>query len=121
MHDIVAAYLLRHTKQLSIWLTFDNRSRLAVFLQVLRHQHGLSEPDTQRLYRALHIYSLGFQQVVADITARAHNRQQLLPSIWKAFSQLWEEALQVCFARLSLISGSLCSWTSAMIEASANA
>lgn len=52
----------------------------------------------RRLYRVLHIYSLGFHQVVADITSKAAAQQQLLPAVWKAFLQLWEEALQVrCF------------------------
>ena len=90
-------FAVKHTQGVTklYWLSHDSRSRIAVSLQVLRHQHQLSEPDMQRLYRVLHIYSLGFQQVVADITARAQNRQQLLPAIWTAFSQLWEEALQV--------------------------
>ena len=64
-------------------------------LQVLKQQHHLSEEAVQRLYRALHIYSLGFHQVVADITLHATDRHQLLMLIWKAFLQLWEEALQV--------------------------
>lgn len=62
---------------------------------MLRQQHHLCEDDTKRLYRVLHIYSFGFQQVVSDITSKAAARQQLLAAVWKSFLQLWEEALQV--------------------------
>ncbi len=43
----------------------------------------------------MHIYSLGFHQVVQDITLHAMERRDLLCSVWKAFSHLWEDALQV--------------------------
>ena len=77
---------------------------LALLLQVLRQKHQLSEPDMQRLYRVLHIYSLGFHQIVADITSKATAQQQLLPAIWKAFLQLWEEALEVrSFRRATIV------------------
>jgi hypothetical protein len=55
----------------------------------------LPEAEVQRLYRVVHIYSLGFHQVIQDITLHAMERRQLLCSVWKAFSQLWEDALQV--------------------------
>ena len=67
----------------------------ALLPQVLRQQHHLSVPDVNRLYRVLHIYSLGFHQVMSEITSKAEDRQQLLSGVWKAFLQLWEEALQV--------------------------
>jgi len=55
----------------------------------------LPEAEVQRLYRVVHIYSLGFHQVIQEITLHAMERRQLLCSVWKAFSQLWEDALQV--------------------------
>ncbi|DBB02647.1 TPA: hypothetical protein ACH3X3_011615 [Trebouxia sp. C0006] len=66
--------------------------------QTLRGKHRLPEAEVQRLYRVVHIYSLGFHQVIQDITLHAMERRQLLCSVWKAFSQLWEDALQVSFA-----------------------
>ncbi|KAL0037696.1 hypothetical protein WJX77_008264 [Trebouxia sp. C0004] len=64
----------------------------------LRGKHRLPEAELQRLYRVVHIYSLGFHQVIEEITLHAMERRQLLCSVWKAFSQLWEDALQVSFA-----------------------
>jgi len=55
----------------------------------------LPEAEVQHLYRVVHIYSLGFHQVIEEITLHAMERRQLLCSVWKAFSQLWEDALQV--------------------------
>ncbi|DBA83749.1 TPA: hypothetical protein ACH3X1_006280 [Trebouxia sp. C0004] len=66
--------------------------------QTLRGKHRLPEAELQRLYRVVHIYSLGFHQVIEEITLHAMERRQLLCSVWKAFSQLWEDALQVSFA-----------------------
>lgn len=59
-------------------------------------RHQLPEKEVKRLYRILHIYSLGFQQVVNEVCLHAAQRQQLLMAVWKAFSQLWQDALQVC-------------------------
>ncbi|DBA72088.1 TPA: hypothetical protein ACH3X2_010813 [Trebouxia sp. C0005] len=66
--------------------------------QTLRGKHQLPEAEVQRLYRVMHIYSLRFHQVIDEITLHAMERRQLLCSVWKAFSQLWEDALQVSFA-----------------------
>lgn len=68
------------------------------WLQVLRKRHQLADKEVARLYRILHIYSLGFHQVVVEVTLHAAQRQPLLLAIWKAFSQLWQDALQVSFA-----------------------
>lgn len=63
--------------------------------QVLRGCHQLPDKEVKRLYRILHIYSLGFHQVVGEVCLHAAERQQLLLAVWKAFSQLWQDALQV--------------------------
>ena len=77
-----------------------------LLLQVLRERHQLPEADVQRLYRLLHIYSLGFHQVVGEVTLHASERRQLLQTVWKAFIQLWEDALQVPFGSSELESES---------------
>ncbi|KAL3138922.1 hypothetical protein ABBQ32_005739 [Trebouxia sp. C0010 RCD-2024] len=81
-------------------LTDQEENLLRQFLspQVLRKRHQLADKEVARLYRILHIYSLGFHQVVAEVTLHAAQRQSLLLAIWKALSQLWQDALQVSFA-----------------------
>lgn len=70
---------------------------LSCRIQVLRKRHQLPDKDVARLYRILHIYSLGFHQVVGEVTLHADHRQPLLLAVWRAFSQLWQDALQVSF------------------------
>ena len=79
----------------SAW-TPELTSLVPCWCQALRQRHQLPEREVQRLYRVLHIYSLGFQQVVAELCLHAAQRQQLLLAVWKAFSQLWQGALKVC-------------------------
>ena len=67
---------------------------------MLRGRHQLPDKEVKRLYRILHIYSLGFHQVVGEVCLHAVQRQQLLLAVWKAFSQLWQDALQVSLSML---------------------
>ena len=70
---------------------------------MLRQHHQLPDKQVKRLYRVLHIYSLGFHEVVDDVCMHAAQRQQLLLAVWKAFSQLWQDALQVSLSVLPVI------------------
>lgn len=72
--------------------------------QVVRQQHHLAEGEVQRLYRVLHVYSLGFHQAVSQLTSKAQAQHKLLPAVWKAFLQLWEETLQVVLQLLRYLS-----------------
>ena len=72
-------------------------------LQVLHQHHHLPEQQVKRLYRILHVYSLGLHQMLLEVCLHAADRQKLLRAVWKAFSQLWQDALQVCLLHAVLL------------------
>lgn len=61
----------------------------------LKSRFGLLEADVLRLYLVLYLYSVGFCAALLEPTERARDREQLLEAVFKAFAQLWDEALGV--------------------------
>lgn len=63
--------------------------------ETLKHKHQLPEPQILHIYGLLHRHCTGFQEEVLAATGGAEHREQLLAHIWTAFSQLWDECVQV--------------------------
>lgn len=54
----------------------------------LKSTHGLSDDAVDRLYRALFVYSAGFQEVLVSIIG--HRRPKLAANVWAAYTCLLE-------------------------------
>ena len=65
-------------------------TRLQQCKQLMGHLHLGSVRQSQQLRQCLGVF-----QVLGEVALHATDRRQLLTSVWKAFAQLWEEALQV--------------------------
>jgi hypothetical protein len=63
--------------------------------ETLKYKHQLPEPQILHIYGLLHRHCTGFQEEVLAATGGAEHREQLLAHIWTAFSQLWDECVQV--------------------------
>ncbi len=62
----------------------------------LKNHHGMMEGEVLALYGLLHQHALGFQTAAQQATANARHREALMPAVWQAFAQLWDETVQVC-------------------------
>ena len=77
--------------------------------ETLKHKHQLPEPQILHIYGLLRRHCTGFQEEVLAATGGAEHREQLLAHIWTAFSQLWDECVQVSStARIHAAAAALC-------------
>ena len=61
------------------------------------HAAGLGEAAMFRLYRALRVYSLGFQEVLRDMTSPLESKHTLLADAWRFFGHLWDGGARTAF------------------------
>jgi hypothetical protein len=60
------------------------------------YRHGLAEEQCLQLYGLLHEHIHGFQAQMLQAVAGAKHKEQLLVGVWRAFADLWDDAVQVC-------------------------
>lgn len=64
----------------------------------LKLKHNLSDSEIGNLYRILHVFSKGFQDLVQRATCRAQNQSELIKVVWVTYAQLWDAEAHVPFA-----------------------
>lgn len=64
----------------------------------LKFEHNLSDSEIGNLYRILHVFSKGFQDLVQRATCRAQNQSELIKVVWVTYAQLWDAEAHVPFA-----------------------
>ena len=58
--------------------------------RLLLNNVGVPEPNIDRIYRGLFVYSIGFYEMIHKCLAHAKNKYTLLSAVWKVFSILLE-------------------------------
>ncbi|GAQ83720.1 hypothetical protein KFL_001590080 [Klebsormidium nitens] len=54
--------------------------------------YGLGKDECYRLFRALRVYSLGFQEVVLELLQHLADRKEVMLHVWRVFAKLWDTA-----------------------------
>ena len=63
-------------------------------------QAGLSVSEWDRLYRALFVYSTGFNGIINDVLRIARNKYAVASSLWKVYAILLEYSWHVDYAMI---------------------